>query len=276
MNGPLRGHASGLGGGYDAWAEADAYEPYVGRWSRLVATRFLDWIDADAGLDWLDAGCGTGALAHAITRESAPRRVAGIDRSAAYAAAARAQAPDGRAAFAVGDAAALPLRTGCVDVAVSGLVLNFVPDPAAMVGELARVVRSGGTVALYVWDYAEGMELMRHLWDAAVELDPAAAGLDEGRRFPICAPQPLRLLFVDAGLSDVDARAIDVPTVFRDFDDFWRPFLGGQGPAPGYVMSLDEDRRAALREAVRGRLPAAPDGTIRLQARVWAAKGRVQ
>jgi hypothetical protein len=139
---------------------------------------------------------------------------------------------------------------------------------------MARAVRRAGTVAAYVWDYAGQMELMRYFWDAAVALDRDALALDEGRRFPICQPAPLVDLFTHAGLCDVQARAIDVPTRFRDFDDYWTPFLGGQGPAPGYVMSLDERRRDALRDRLRTSLPAAADGSIQLTARAWAVRGR--
>ena len=150
--------------------------------------------------------------------------------------------------FEAGDAQALPLADSAVDVAVSGLVLNFVPDPARALGEMARVVRPGGAVALYVWDYAGEMQLMRRFWDAATALDPSAEELDEGVRFPICRPEPLAALFADAGLEAVATRPIEVATVFADFDDYWSPFLGGQGPAPGYCMSLP---RAAAGSAAR-------------------------
>jgi hypothetical protein len=118
------------------------------------------------------------------------------------------------------------------------------------------------------------MQLMRRFWDAAVALDPDAEALDEGRRFPLCRPEPLERLLRDAGLQDVSVRPVDTPTRFRDFDDYWGPFLGGQGPAPGYLMSLSQERRAALRERLRAALPAAADGSIRLIARAWAARGR--
>jgi hypothetical protein len=152
-------------------------------------------------------------------------------------------------------------------------VLNFVPEAA--VG-MARVVRPGGSVAAYVWDYAEKMELMRRVWAAAVALDVAAGELDEARRFPICRPEPLARLFSEAGLEEVQVRAIDVPTVFSDFDDYWKPFLGGQGPAPGYAMSLSEAKRTALRDRIRATLPLAGDGSIPLIARAWAARGRAR
>jgi SAM-dependent methyltransferase len=180
----------------------------------------------------------------------------------------------GRASFVVGDARALPIETASCDAAVSGLALNFVPEPARAAAEMARVVRPGGVVAVYVWDYTGKMELMRYFWDAAIALDPAARELDEGPRFPICAPGPLRELFTRAGLRGVEVRAIDVPTVFRDFDDYWSPFLGGQAPAPAYAMSLSDAGRNALRDRIRAHLPIGADGTISLTARAWAVRGQ--
>jgi hypothetical protein len=125
-----------------------------------------------------------------------------------------------------------------------------------------------------VWDYAGAMELMRRFWDAAKAIDPAAAALDEGARFPICAPAPLAELFGGAGLAEIATFAIEIPAVFRDFDDYWSPFLGGQGPAPGYAISLPEERRAALRDRILAGMPVQPDGSIQLMARAWAARGR--
>jgi SAM-dependent methyltransferase len=258
----------------DVWASGAAYEPYVGRWSRLVAQEFLAWLAVPPGGRWLDVGCGTGALTRAILDHAAPAVVQGVDPSAAYIAYARAQAGDPRVRFVTGDARALPIVDGAFDVVVSGLMLNFVPQPEQAAGDLARVVRPGGIVAAYVWDYAGEMQLMRHFWDAAVTLDPAARDLDEGRRFPLCQPEPLAALFRTAGLRNIETRAIEVPTRFRDFDDYWSPFLGGQGPAPGYVMSLSPQRRAALRDRIRAGLPREPDGSIRLIARAWAVRGR--
>jgi SAM-dependent methyltransferase len=259
----------------DVWASGDAYEPYVGRWSRLVAREFLAWLARPHGLRWLDVGAGTGALSQVILDTAAPAEVVGVDQSAGYVAYARARVADPRVMFRRADAQALPFPDPEFDVAVSGLVLNFVPAQARAVAEMRRAVRPGGMVAVYVWDYARRMELMRHFWDAAAALDPAALELDEGRRFPICKPEPLAALFEQVGLRDIEGRAIDVPTVFRDFDDYWSPFLGGQGPAPGYCMSLPEARRATLRERIRAGLPVQPDGSIRLIARAWAIKSRV-
>jgi SAM-dependent methyltransferase len=189
---------------------------------------------------------------------------------------AREQVGDARATFQVADAQALSFEDDRFDAAVSGLVLNFIPSPERALAEMVRVVRPSGTVAVYVWDYAGEMQLMRRFWDAAAALDAKARDLDEGLRFPICRPEPLERLFRDAGLEDVAVRSVDVPTVFRDFDDYWSPFLGAQGPAPSYAMSLDEEQRVALRERIRAGLPAADDGSIHLTARAWAARGSVR
>lgn len=175
--------------------------------------------------------------------------------------------------FAVADAQRLPVRSARAEMVVSGLMLNFVPSPELAVAEMARTVRSGGMVGVYVWDCAGEMQLMRRFWDAAIELDPDAAKLDEGRRFPICNPTALEALFRGAGLQRVESRAIDVPTRFRDFADYWNPFLGGQGPAPGYAMSLGETQRSRLRDRVRDSLRADADGSIELVARAWAVRG---
>jgi SAM-dependent methyltransferase len=256
------------------WASGNAYEPYVGRWSRLIAREFVQWLEAPQGVRWLDVGCGTGALTSTILDVASPAHVEAVDPSDAYIAFARHEIGDPRATFTVADAQSLPQASSSVDVAVSGLALNFIPRPDVAVAEFARVVRPGGTVAVYVWDYAGEMQLMRRFWDAAVALDPRAADLDEGRRFPICNAIALETLFRGGKLRDIESRAIDVPTVFRDFDDYWTPFLGGQGPAPGYAMSLTEDRRVELRERIRQDLPVRADGSIHLIARAWATRGR--
>jgi len=259
----------------EVWAAGDLYEPYVGRWSRLVAREFLEWLAVPAAKDWLDVGCGTGALSQTILDRNHPQSLKGVDASAGFVEHAKAHVGGERARFEVGDAQALPIDAASFDAAVSGLVLNFVPQPLRAVTEMARVVRPGGVVAAYVWDYAGKMELMRHFWDAAAALDDAAHELDEGSRFPICRPVPLTGLFEQTGLHHVEVRAIDVPTVFRDFDDYWSPFLGGQGPAPGYAMSLSEERRTALRDRLEAGLPIGENGAIHLIARAWAIRGLV-
>jgi SAM-dependent methyltransferase len=258
---------------HDTWASGAAYEPYVGRWSRLVAREFLDWLRVAPGSRWLDVGCGTGALSQTILEVTVPAYVKGIDRSDGYISYAQAHVQDQRALFEVGDAQALPDQLASYDAAISGLMLNFLPQPDRAVREMARVVRPGGIVAAYVWDYAGKMQFMRHFWNAAVALNSDAFDLDEGRRFPLCQPEPLTELFRRAGLTQVEVCAIDIETGFQNFDDYWSPFLGGQGPAPSYVMALSDERRAALRERIRAGLPFALDGSIPLVARAWAVRG---
>ena len=245
----------------------------MGRWSRLVVKEFIHWLDIPENSQWLDVGCGTGALSQTILDNADPKNVKGIDRSPDYVEYVRRKVEDGRAEFEVGNAQMLPVVDDLYDAAVSGLVLNFVPRPEQMVSELRRVVRNGGTVALYIWDYAGKMQLMRHFWNAAAALDSAARDLDEGRRFPLCNPAGLTKLFQEAGLSGIDTRPIDISTDFKDFDDYWLPFLGGQGPAAGYAMSLSDERRAQLRKRIYDGLPFALDGSIPLVARAWAIKG---
>jgi SAM-dependent methyltransferase len=259
---------------HDVWASGDAYEPFVGRWSRRVAREFVEWLAPVANSRWLDVGCGSGALTQTILATASPREVLGVDPSEGFIAHARRHTQDSRAKFKVGDAQALPVANSDFDVAVAGLVLNFVPDAARAVTEMYRAVRVGGTVAAYVWDYADRMQLLRRFWDAAVALDPAASELDEGRRFPLCRREALRSLLNDVvGLEQTEVRAIDVPTVFKNFDDYWSPFLGGQGPAPGYCVSLSDDLRARLRSQLEATLPVASDGAIHLKARAFAVRG---
>lgn len=256
------------------WERGDPYEQYVGRWSRRVAPRFLSWLGIPTGMRWLDVGCGTGALCASIVDRCLPISLVGVDPSEGFLQKAKEHLGD-RVVLRRGGATEIPLWDASVDVTVSGLVLNFVPNQHAALFEMARVTVSGGTIGAYVWDYAGKMDLMRLFWDAAVELDPNAAALDEGIRFSMCHPEPLADLFTTSGLHEVQVTAIEVPTPLADFDDYWRPFLGGQGPAPAYAMTLNETARACLRERIRSRIPLQADGSISLTARAWAVRGTV-
>lgn len=255
----------------DNWQLGNPYERYVGRWSRRVAPAFLSWLDAAPGKRWLDVGCGTGALCAAIIEHAAPASVTGVEPSDGFLDTARSSLGD-RVQFLQGRATSIALAAKSADVVVSGLVLNFVPDLPAAFAEMTRVAAKGASFGAYVWDYAGKMELMRHFWDAAVELDANAAALDEGWRFPLCRPDALLAQLEQAGLQRREVTAIDVPTPFANFDDFWVPFLGGQGPAPAYAMSLDEAARGRLRDRLQRRLPVSTGGAIHLLARAWAVR----
>jgi len=255
----------------DRWERGDPYERYIGRWSRLVAPRFLSGLGMPGGLRWLDVGCGTGALTAAILDHAAPASVTGVEPSEGFLATA-ARRLGGRAQLHRGSASEMPLPAAAVDITVSGLMLNFVPDPDAALAQMRRVTVHGGVIAAYVWDYAGGMQLIRRFWDAAAALDAKAAALDEARRFPLCQPDALSALFSGAGLERVEIGPISVDTRFDDFDDYWSPFLGGQGPAPTYAMSLDEAARTQLRDQLHAQLPVAADGSITLVAQAWAVK----
>jgi SAM-dependent methyltransferase len=213
-------------------------------------------------------------LTAAIAEKCRPARLIGIDPSEGFLAKARTRL-ETKATFHVADASRIPLQDSEADVVVSGLVLNFVPNLALGLAEMRRAVIAGGTIAAYVWDYAGRMDLMRHFWDAAVDLNVNARELDEGVRFPLCRPDALENAFRQANVSAIRVAPIDIPTRFRDFDDYWNPFLGGQGPAPSYAMSLDEVSRNRLRDRIRERLPIQPDGSIPLVARAWAIQSRV-
>jgi trans-aconitate methyltransferase len=257
----------------DAWDSGHAYDQYAGRWSRKVATELLDWLALPAGLAWADVGCGTGALASVILARCEPSSVMGLDASEGFVARARHHVEDPRARFEVGDATRLPWQAAAYDVTVSGLVLNFVRDHDAMAREMARVTRPGGAVAAYVWDYAGGMQMMRHFWDAVLAVSPGDSRLDQAERFPLCQPGPLQSVFERAGLTSVSVRAIDIPTVFQSFDDYWTPFLGKTGAAPTYLASVSDEVRERIRRHLQSRLAPAHDGPIELTARAWAVRG---
>ena len=220
-------------------------------------------------------GCGTGALGAAVLEHCAPSFVVGIEPSQGFLDVAR-QNLAGRALLFQGDAASIPLDDGAVNVVVSGLVLNFIDDQRKALDEMKRIATGGGTIAAYVWDYAGKMELMRKFWEAAVSLRPGRCGQGRRQALRVVQAEALASLFADAGLAAVETTTIDIATPFASFDDYWEPFLGGQGPAPAYAMSLSEADRGALRERIRERLRFRANGSFSLAARAFAVRGTVE
>ena len=252
----------------------DPYERYMGRWSRPLALRFLAWLAQRHGQRWLDVGCGTGALSTAILDHAAPTLVVGVDRSGEMLEAAKASLGT-HAVLHQASAEHLPLGDAAVDVTVSSLVLQALPDAPRALQEMVRVTRSGGIVAAAVWDYALRARFIRLFWDAATSADPRAAALDEAARHPLCQPEALTRLFEGAGLQGVRTGSIEIETRFATFDDCWQALLHGQGAAPDYMASLDEPARQRLRKALRSRMPVGPGGATSLAARAWVVRGTV-
>jgi SAM-dependent methyltransferase len=257
----------------DKWVTGNAYEEFMGRWSRRLAGHFIRWLGVETGLTWLDVGCGTGALASAILSLADPSSVVACDPSKPFVEHTRSRIADSRISVAVSGTGNLPHIPRGFDRVVSGLVLNFLPEPRQAVEEMRACARPGGIVAGYVWDYAGRMEFLRLFWDEAVALDPTARDMDEGVRFPMCRPDALESIFRDAGMRDVKSAAVEIPTRFEAFSDYWRPFLGGTGPAPSYVASLSGEKRVELRGRLERRLTSGSQGVIDLVAGAWAVRG---
>lgn len=247
----------------------------MGRWSRKVARLFVERLTLPPDLRWLDVGCGTGALLETIVQWARPAHAAGVDLSEDFVQAARSRVGN-EAEVRQGSGDDLPFDDDSFDAVVSGLVLNFMPNQRRAVVEWNRVTRPGGTVAAYVWDYAEGMQFLRYFWDSVVSLDPAASKLDEGIRFRDTNPDHLMSLFTGAGLEDVETGSVVIDTVFSSFEDLWSPLTKGQGPAPGYVERITKEERDLLASRLKETLASSSNGEISLVARAWTVTGIAQ
>ena len=258
----------------DRWTSGADYDQWMGRWSRLVARKFLKWLDPPHGLQWIDICCGSGMVTEAIVEHCRPANVTGIDASPEQVEFARQHRVQPNVTFQTGDALELPFPDSAFDIAVCGLGLNYIPNPAHGLQEFRRVVRPEGTIAAYVWDYLEGTRFLREFWDAAAAIDSEAAEFDQARRFPMCTREGLRTLFEQAGLQDSMVYAIEVVTRFKDFDDYWQPLLTGQGSAPNYLATLDERAKRRIRDRLQAVLSANARGEIEMPARAWAIRAR--
>jgi SAM-dependent methyltransferase len=258
----------------DRWTSGSHYDQWMGRWSRLLAHEFLQWLNLPAGLRWIDVCCGSGVITEVIAECNAPASIVGVDVSPEQIDFARQYRGFANVTFETADAMALPFADASFDVAVCGLGLNYIPDPGRGLGEFSRVTRPGGTVAVYVWDYAQGARFLREFWDAAIAIDGEAANFDQARRFPMCTPEGLHGLFERARLEDITLAALEVVTPFTSFEDYWEPLLTGQGSAPNYLATRDRKIQAAIRERLLAALPTNAQGGINLPARAWAVRAR--
>jgi SAM-dependent methyltransferase len=263
------------GGQGPMFSEAQAYERFMGRWSRGLAPLLVRFAGVRDGDTVLDVGSGTGALAAAVAKIAPSSRIVGIDPAAPYVTVAQSQQGSALIGFEVGDAQHMRFATATFDRTLSLLVVNFIPDARKALGEMTRVTKSKGTVAAAVWDYGEGMEMLRAFWDEAVALQPAVAAKDE-RNMPFCRRGELAALWREQGLKDVVEEGLTIETRFASFDDFWGPFLEKQGPAGAYTAALAPSDREALRLRLRRRLlGAGADQAILMHARAWAVRGTV-
>ncbi len=254
-------------------ASADAYDRFVGRYGPELATSLIDSAGLEPGMRTLDVGCGPGALSAKLVERLGAESVSATDPSAPFVDACRARLPGVDVVEA--PAEALPFADGAFDAVLSQLVVNFMHDAEAGVREMARVTRPGGIVASCVWDYGGEMTLLRAFWDAAREVVPKrAAAADEGVVMLWCAEGELAELWHVADLGSVHFASLVASAKYADFEDLWSPLPTGVGPAGAFCKSLEENDRAALRDAFRRRLGVG-DGPFELTARAWSVVGRV-
>jgi SAM-dependent methyltransferase len=258
------------------FADAEAYERFMGRWSRLVAPQLVDFTGVPDQGQFLDVGSGTGALAFALAERKPRAHVRGIDPSKEYVEYANSRNPfPDRVRFETGDAQRLSLAGASFDASLSLLVFNFIPDARKALGEVLRVTKPGGRISAAVWDYGDGMQMLRAFWDGAVRVDAKAEELDE-RHMPLCRSGELSELWRRGGLENVREAPRTITMRFESFADYWNAFLLGQGPAGMYVKSLGRDQVRALRDEVKSRVsPSEQNVPFALSARVWSVCGTV-
>jgi SAM-dependent methyltransferase len=258
-------------------SDGAAYEKFLGRWSRRLAEALIDFARFPETGDLLDAGCGTGSLAHAMAARWPDRRAIGIDIAEPYVDFARqADAGEGPR-FDIGDLCRLPYADAAFSGAASQLVLNFVSDADLAVREMRRVTRRDGIVTAAIWDFRGGLVHQRLFWDTAASIDPkAGAARDRLFSAPLAMPDGLTRLFVSNGLIRLERGSLTIRMDYADFDDYWQPLLGGQGPVGTYAASLQPDLRRRIEDAVRAAyLAGAPNGPRSMTATAWAVRAMV-
>jgi SAM-dependent methyltransferase len=258
----------------DQWTSGAHYDQWMGRWSRLLARELLTWLNVPAGLRWVDVCCGSGVITETIAERHAPGSIVGVDASIEQISFARQHRTHHNVTFGTADAIALPFPDSSFDIVVCGLGLNYIPRPERALEEFCRVTRPGGTIAVYVWDYAHGAAFLREFWDAAAAIDAEAVAFDQAHRFPMCTQEGLRSLFEQAKLEDLASHPLDVATRFANFDDYWEPLLTAQGSAPSYLATRDRKIQTAIRARLKAVLPTNAQGAIELPARAWAIRAR--
>jgi ubiquinone/menaquinone biosynthesis C-methylase UbiE len=267
--------AAGRGWQQASFTEADAYERFMGRWSRELAPLLVRFAGVRDGEELLDVGAGTGALAVAIAAAAPSSHIVGIDPSGPYVEYANARHGNALTRFEAGDARHMRFETAAFDRTMSLLVLNFIPDAAKAVDEMKRVTRRGGVLAAAVWDYAEGMEMLRAFWDEAIPLNPGADAKDQ-RHMAFSHRGELAAMWRERGLRDVVEEPLTIETSFTSFDDYWLPFLEKQGSTGAYLAARPDAERAELERRLRHRLlGGGPDRPFTLHARAWAVRGVV-
>ena len=252
------------------WSNIDKYNEFMGKWSIMVAKEFLIWLSKDNDVQkkkWIDIGCGPGSLTFEILKFFNPEFLLGVDPSPDYL--PNSSSPN--ISFQVGSSHKLPVSSNIFDFVVSGLALNFMSDINASIQEMLRVLKPNCCLALYVWDYSGQMDLLRPFWDVAGELKPEAKSLDEGELFPICNKPSLISLFEDNGIKDIKYNEIVINPTFSDFESYWGPFLGGQGPAGSYLISLNQQDQNLLKTKLASRFLNKP---LSLKARALAIQGK--
>lgn len=254
-----------------AFDAADDYERVMGAWSRAAGERFLGWLAPARGLDWLDVGCGTGAFSELVLKHGLPQSVAGIDPAPAQIDYARHRMPN--ADWRVADAMELPFTEDQFGIAVSALVLNFVPDPVKALSEMRRVLRNEGIVAGYLWERSASADFSPH---APMEHGLQRIGAEVLRppMKPASSVEGARASLQSAGFSDVAVARIEAPRTFRDFEDYWQVQTLPLSPLGKSVAALSDERRQMLRETMRSTLEPAGDGSITYSARAVAFKAR--